>query len=381
MSNPRFTSRLFHLPALVAQASRLCLPTLAALSSPSVHLVRSGLAVIAITAAVALPAAADDVRNVKRGEPAPAYHLPALDGSIIDNKSLEGSVVVLVCLSANQRRSELAAMDSAAAIHDLASDKVKLIHVTADIIEKPYFEKFRADRGITAPLALDADRDWYAKLGLIVFPTTIVVNKEGRLAQVISLHSATYKHTLTAYLQHTLGQITDQQLQEQLADHAAAEGTPKSHASALRALARSMREKGRYPEAKEELNKALEQEPENREVLLDLAELDLQMKDLDAAQAAVEKVLTAQPDHRRAKQLKGIVLFYRDSLDDAKSMLEDSLSLNPNPELAHYYLGRIAEKQDDQPAALAHYREALRRFIHEPATPPAVTTKDAPAPK
>ena len=84
---------------------------------------------------------------------------------------------------------------------------------------------------------------------------------------------------------------------------------------------------------------------------------------------APDKVLTAQPDHRRARQIKGVILFYREKFDESKVMLEEALALNPNPELAHYYLGRICEKQGDQPGAMAHYREALRRFIHEPSTP------------
>ena len=57
-------------------------------------------------------------------------------------------------------------------------------HVTADAIQKAYFEKFRQDRGIRTPLALDADRTLYAKLGLIVFPTTVIISKDGKLANV-----------------------------------------------------------------------------------------------------------------------------------------------------------------------------------------------------
>ncbi|MCG3122532.1 MAG: Beta-barrel assembly-enhancing protease [Phycisphaerales bacterium] len=334
------------------------------------------LTVLALSAAFAAPATADDVRNVKRGEPAPAYRLPAIDGTIIDSTALQGSVVVVVCLSANQRRSELAAMDSSAVMAGFAPDKVRFIHVTADVIEKPYFEKFRADRSISLPLAFDADRDWYARLGLVVFPTTLVIDKEGKLAQVISLHSNAYKHTLTAYIDRALGTIDDKELEKRLAEQVASDSSPKSHASALRALARSMREKGRPAEAKAELTKALEQEPDNREVMLDLAELDLQIKDLDGADEMADKVLAAQPDHRRARQIKGIILFYRDRLDEAKVMLEDALALNPSPETAHYYLGRICEKKGDQAGALDHYREALRRYIHEPSTPSASAPAD-----
>lgn len=328
----------------------------------------ASLALVVAIAALGLTgrASADNLRNVHQGEPFPAFKLPAIDGTTVDSESLKGSVVVLLCLSAEQRRSELAAMDSEAVVHDIGSDQVKLIHVTADVIQKAYFEKFRQDRGIRTPLALDADRSLYAKLGLIVFPTTAVVSKDGKLAHVIALHDTKYKHVLDAEIRHSLGQINDEELAKRLSEQPASDSSPKSVASAHRALARSLREKGRFDAAKDELEKALASDPENREIVLDIADLALAMKDFSGAEAQVEKVLAAQPDNRRAKQMRGIVLFHRGNLDEARGILEDALTLNPNPELVHYYLGRIYEQKGDAAKALEHYREALRRFVHEP---------------
>lgn len=329
------------------------------------------LAVLAVMGAAALPARADDLRNVKRGEPAPAFKLPTIDGKVADSEALKGSVLVVVCVSAEQRRSEMAAMDSEQVLKDLGAEPVKLVHITADVVQKAYFEKFRQERSIGAPLAFDADRAYYAKLGLIVLPTTIVINKEGRLDNVISLHSGEYKHTLDAYVRHALGTLSDDQLKERLAAHPSEESSPKSLASAHRALARSLREKGQLDAARDELGKALEKDADNREVMLDLADLQLATGRLDEADALIKKVLDAQPDHRRAKQLKGISLFRRDKLDEAEAVLTEALSLNPSPELAHYYLGRICEQKGQSAKALEHYREALKRFVHEtePGTP------------
>ena len=129
----------------------------------------------------------------------------------------------------------------------------------------------------------------------------------------------------------------------------------------------------------DELQKALQNDPENREIVLDLAELALASKDLDGADGQVKKILDAQPDNRRAKQLKGIILFQRGKLDEAKAILEEAISLNPNPELIHYYLGQIYEKQGDTAKALAHYHESLRRFVHEPGDAAAPAAPAAPA--
>lgn len=329
------------------------------------------LLIVAMAVLVAAgPCRADDLRNIKRGEPVPAYRLSAIDGSVVDSQALNDSVVVIVCLLAEQRRSEMAAMDSSDVVRNIADDRVKLVHVTADVIQKSYFEQFRRDRAISAPLALDPDHALYAKLGLIVFPTTLVVNPDGKLAQVISLHGDAYKHDLDAYIRHSLGSISDDELARRLAEPTTHEGTPKSLASAHRALARSMRQKGRLDAARQELNLALQQDPDNREILLDLADLDLATGDFDAADATVRKVLQAQPDHRRAKQLQGIVLFDRGRFDEAEAVLVEALTLNPTPEIAHYYLGRICEQQGRTTEALEHYREALQRFIEPYQTMP-----------
>lgn len=345
------------------------------------------LIIAATMTAGAFHASADDLRNVKRGEPFPTFKLPAIDGTVVDSDANKNSVQVIVCLSAEQRRSELAAMESLEVVRTLANEQVRIFHVTADIVQKAYFERFRQERSISTPLGFDADRAFYAKLGLIVFPTTIIVNKEGKLDSVISLHSSEYKNVLDAHIRHALGTLTDTQLGERLAARPSEDSSPKSAASAHRSLARLMREKGQLDTAKAELTKGLELDPQNRELMIDLADLNLAMGELDSADTLLQSVLQAQPDHRRAKLLKGEVLFRRGKLDEAQAVLQESLSLNPSPELAHYFLGRIAEQRGDKDKALEHYHEALKHFVRDiepaaatPAPTPTSSATSAPTP-
>lgn len=310
-------------------------------------------------------AGADDLRNVKRGEAMPNYKLPAIGGAIIDSAADKGSVVVITCLSAEQRRSELVATESMQVIRDMSSENVHLIHVTADAVQKPYFEKFRQDKSITAPLAFDTERTLYGKLGIIAFPTTIIVNKDGMLDSVILLHGSDYKLQLDAHIRHALGKLNDKDLEEKLAARPAEVASPRSAAAAHRSLARLMRERGEIDAARKELSKGLELDPSNQEIELDLADLEIATGNIDGADVMLQRVLQSQPEHRRAKQLKGIALFRRGNLDEALTVLQDSLALNPSPELAHYYLGRIYEQKGNKDQALAQYHLALKHFVHE----------------
>ncbi len=324
------------------------------------------LAVVAPVVMLAVPVSGDKLRLVDRGQPVPAYHMPTIDGTVIESQTLKGTVVVLVCLSAQQRRSELAAVESFNAWKQLGDDQVKLIHITADVIQKSYFEAFRKDHGISAPLAFDVDRVLFGQLGMIVMPTTIVIDAEGQLAHVISLHRSSYEHTLDSYIRHTLGQLNDEELERSLEVGASGNGSTKSLASAHRALARSMRDKGQIDTARSELIKAREQEPDNHEVILDLADLEITLGDYDSADELVEIVLKGQPNHRRAQQVKGITCFKRGQIHEAEQFLKQALKFNPNPERVHYYLGQICERNGEIEQALEHYRQALQQTLNEP---------------
>lgn len=339
------------------------------------------LAAALLSASLTLAASADDLRNVKRGEVVPACKLAALDGSVVDSEAMKGSVIVYVCLSAEQKRSEAAAIDSQAVVAAMNGEPVKLVHVTADVVQRAYFEKLRQDKNITASLAFDADRAFYAKLGLIAFPTTVIVNKDGKLDNAISLHGNDYKTLLDAHIRHALGKIDDKQLQEMLTAKPAEKSSPKSAASAHRSLARLMREKGQLDQAKAELKKGLELNADDREAMLDLAELSIITGDFDEADAMTDKVLAAQADHRRAKQIRGATLFKRGKLDDAEKVLTEALSLNPNPELCHFYLGEICEQRGQKDQAIEHYREALKHFVHDTVPAGATTPTEKPADK
>lgn len=320
------------------------------------------LSVLLITAV----ARADDLRNIKRGEQVPDFRMPTLAGQVIDSTALREKVVVLVYLSAEQKSSELAAAESQQVALKYADQPIQFLHATADVVHRAYFEDLRKQKNITLPLGLDPARELYSKLGLIVFPTTIVMDKQGKLVHVISTRGPDYAHVLDCYVRHALGIIDDAGLKEALTERTADPSSAQSLASRHRAAARLLRDKGLYDSAEEELKAALGYEPNNRDVQLDMADLYLRMNRAPEAEKLVNAVLEQDSMHHRARLLKGIALFRAGKLDESEKILLEVLVLNPDPARTHYYLGMLYEKKGQTAKALEHYREALSRVLSEP---------------
>lgn len=310
-------------------------------------------------------AAGDELRNLSKGDSLPTFELKTLQGGDAAAKDYEGKVLVLVYLSARQRSSERAAVTATEIVGRHAGDGVELLFMTADVEHAESFEEQWQEHGFTAPLALDEDRSMYGTLGLIVFPTTLVVDPKGKLAHVILTRRTNYGHALDAYVRHGLRELDDEELAELLAAKDLDRASPRVLAQRHRAAARLLREKGLLDGAEAELKLATEFDPGNAHVLLDLADLYAASGRLKEGEALARSVLEAEPGQKQARMIMGIIHFKSGRLDESEAELQTALHHNPDPARTHYYLGRVYEERDELQRALEHYRGALDRLLNE----------------
>ena len=305
----------------------------------------------------------DRVRKIDLGAPMPDWSLTTLQGETLESSALAGQVVVLVYLAAGQRNSEKALEEADQIVSRLGKENLNLVFVTADLGQRDHLATFLQETGIERPLAFDEQRELYGKLGLVVFPTTLVIDRKGSLIHVISTRRTSYSYVLDAYVRHALGSLDDDTLKEQLSAQNIGLASPQSIAARHKAVARLLWDKGLLDGARRELEKGLELDPENVHIRLDLADLHLQNRALTECLAIVDAVLEKDPSHRRALLLRGIALFEGGQLDEAHSVLESALILNPDPVRAYYYLGRVHEQRGELKEAIEQYREALQRTL------------------
>jgi len=309
--------------------------------------------------------AADDLRVIKRGQAIPAYSLPTLTSAAIDNPSGREHSLILVYIAAEQVSSTKVAVESQQVFSTLKRDDIELQFVSADVAQANWFREFRDSASVRAPLALDFDRVLYGQLGIIVLPTTIVVDGKGRLKHVIAGYKPDFTHVLDAYARHTLGLLDDAQLETSLEARGFARDTPADRAARHRAAAGLLREKGLLGDAEKELRQAIEIDPQGIEHRLDLASLCIALNRFDEAESLVNDVTKIESDNRRAKLLRGMLAYHAGRLDEAEKILTESLVLNTDPARTHYYLGLVYEAKKNPDKALEHYRKALERLLGE----------------
>ncbi|MEE2665707.1 MAG: tetratricopeptide repeat protein [Myxococcota bacterium] len=128
-------------------------------------------------------------------------------------------------------------------------------------------------------------------------------------------------------------------------------------ASAWRAMATFRRNSGEIASAREALEQAIERTPGDTSPLrYELADLYIESGDLDGA-----RQIAGELDEPAYSQLlRGAIALKENDPKGALEYFESGLRRWPNNASARYLTGVAAEQLDDQPRAMAEYREAIR---------------------
>lgn len=150
-----------------------------------------------------------------------------------------------------------------------------------------------------------------------------------------------------------------------MAEQAAAAREPLTAASALI-------EQGRFDEAVDGLDRALQAEPENVALLLMHGNTMLILRRLEASLADFRRALELEPLCAEARLFLAIACAEggEPMLEEALREIGRALFLDPHLALAHYFAGRFAERRGNLADARRSYRNAMDACReHTPALP------------
>jgi len=302
-------------------------------------------------------------RNIKNGDSVGTLKLTDIDGKQVSTDSWSGSPSVWIFVAADQNSSKKAAHDLQAAIDSLTGANIHAIALTSDAVKIDYFKELRARDNIRYPLAIDPGREIYGRIGVIVLPTTLIIDKDGKLAQAIAGYDLDYERILQAKLARLSGRITAEQEVRMLSTTQAARDEKHDRAERFCRSANIMFDRGLRGEAIQELKRAIEADPDFSPAYLQLARIDRADGNLAEAEKLIENVRRREPANRLAQLELGTVRFQQGKIEDAEKLLNEALVLNPDPARTHYWLGRVYQARGQPEKAAEHYREGLERAL------------------
>lgn len=302
--------------------------------------------VFATAPALAMP------RNIKIGDTVGRLKTTDIDGKSIDTDSWRGAPSVWIFVAADQASSEKATTELQAALDNLTGANIHAVALTSDAVKIDYFKELRARFNIRIPLVIDAGRESYGRIGVIVLPTTLIIGKDGNVAGVISGYDLSYGRTVQARLARLADRITADEEERLLSTTQPVRDEQRDRAERFCRSAEIMQSRGLRTEAAQELKRAIAADPKWPTAYLRLARLRMSDGDLVEAEKLVDAVRRHNPADRQAQLELGTIRFLQGKLDEAEKLLGEALVLNPDPARTRYWLGRVylAKKQPEKAA-------------------------------
>lgn len=131
--------------------------------------------------------------------------------------------------------------------------------------------------------------------------------------------------------------------------------TSPSHINAMTLEAKLLLQLNQKDKAFNRFESTLETQPDNHEMRFRYARL-LAEQDLGKAQEQFRILTRETPDNDNIRLFYALILFENKQFDQAKAEFNQLLRRNQRINQSHFYLGRIAEQQEQPLKALEHYR-------------------------
>jgi tetratricopeptide (TPR) repeat protein len=325
-----------------------------------------------IFALMLLCSSVSDATSVPPGGIAPDFTLTSLKGSPVSLGEHKGNVVVIIYWRTGHKRSLLALKDGNDVFEAFKNKDVKIIGIIAESDDKAEAKAELSEKGINFPVLTDKDRHFYSAYGIRVYPTTLIIDKEGMLAQDLPSHTLTYKKLLKGYVKKALGEIDEAQLNEMMTTHLEKKDDATLEAERLYNLADKFTKSRMYDMAITTAQKSVNVKPDMAKSHILLGFLYLETDEADKAFGTFSKAVELDPRSKEAKTGLGGALVLQGKADEAIEVLKPAARANPYPQMTYYELGKAYELKGDKDKSIEMYKKAIEKVIHNKILPSSV---------
>jgi tetratricopeptide (TPR) repeat protein len=307
--------------------------------------------------------------SIPMGSIAPKFTLISVKGKSITLSEFKGRTIVLVYWRTGQKRSLLSLKDTRDVVQRLKQKDVELFSIIAGSDDTEEAKKILLQNKIEYPLLIDAERNLYSDYGVRVYPTTIIVDKDGIMAKDIPSHPLTYKKLLEGYIRKALGEIDEAELENMLNVKRERRDESLLQATRFYNLAMKFTKAEMLDQAIGAAAKSIEVKPDMEKSHILLGFLYLEIKEPDSAFQQFSKALEITPSSKESKTGLGAALIMKGEIDEALKILEPAVVANPYPQMTYYELGRAYELKGDKDKSNEMYKKALEKILHKKILP------------
>ncbi len=312
-----------------------------------------------------LPQPVEELRNVKTGDPVPAFTAQGLDGKPYDLAGFKDRVFILAFVRPNQKPSESTLEIIQRVLDGCPDPKPAALAVFSNHDAAEYARRVVADKHITFPVALDAERKMYGDFGLIVTPTTLLIDATGILRFEMPHVPPEYERRLKLHLDLLMKRINASQHEELLKQtEQSASGWNDAYRSQL-TLAQTLIDRKSYEEALKILLQ-LKAEKETPQVAILLGRTCLALNRIDEAARYLDPLKDAAPLPPTAMFALGQLEARRGNDEKAEAFLSEALKGYPQKAPVLFELGRLHERKGQCNKAAECYRKALEEVFPLP---------------
>lgn len=311
--------------------------------------------------------------NIPAGETAPDFNLTSLEGKYLSLSENDGKATALIYWRTDHKRSLLALKDARDVIKKLKGKNIRVITIVAGNESMDLVKSTVADNKIDFPVVLDRERQFFSDYGIRVYPTTVIVDKEGIITHSIPSHPLTYKKLFEGYIKRALGEIDESKLNDILSPHNKEVDKPLLEALRLYNLAMKFTENGMIDLAVDSVSQSIAVKPDLLKSHILHGFLHLELKDPDNALAVFNKALELDPHSNDAKTGLGGALIMKGSLDKAIEILNEAATTNPYAQMTYYELGKAYELKGEKDRSIEMYKKAIEKIIHKQILPISIS--------
>ncbi len=311
-----------------------------------------------IVALGAMTQSSEALRNVKIGDPLPPFTVNGLDGKTYDLAGCKGKPLLLIFVRPDQEGSTTALETAQQFAASADAGGMTILAVSSDDQAGDYYRKVSADLKLTLPIAIDPKRKMYGDFGLVVTPTTLLVDTAGILRFELPHLPPNYARSVGIHLDLLRGRIDQAAHDEQLVKMRHDRDAWNDMFQTRLGFARTLFEQGKLAESAA----VLEELRKQRDVVQIAAELGtvyLAMDRLEDAAACMKPFLEQEPIAPILNLPLGRLEARQGHDDAAERYFNAALKLAPRKAPILFELGRLHERRKQCDLAVECYRTAL----------------------